>query len=258
VNIKDNTDAELDAFDEVCNRLGGFNDRVVAAEWVDGYLTALAAGPRAVDIDEWLPRMAGDAFERAFGDPEDADKARAALLARTRILAHHLDPEALLDNPEEPRVQPLVALWDEAARQKLVDEQQVPAEDAAQLFTGALWAEGFIDATQDFLDDWQNPADVEEEDLDVLGELLTQVGILVVPEDHDDFKAHIQTYWADREATRDDLLNEAVFAVQDLRVWWLDHAPRPAPRHVDPTPGRNDPCPCGSGQKYKKCHGKAA
>ena len=21
--------------------------------------------------------------------------------------------------------------------------------------------------------------------------------------------------------------------------------------------GRNDPCPCGSGQKYKKCHGKA-
>jgi preprotein translocase subunit SecA len=21
-------------------------------------------------------------------------------------------------------------------------------------------------------------------------------------------------------------------------------------------PGRNDPCPCGSGKKYKKCHGK--
>ena len=21
------------------------------------------------------------------------------------------------------------------------------------------------------------------------------------------------------------------------------------------TPGRNDPCPCGSGKKYKKCHG---
>jgi len=22
--------------------------------------------------------------------------------------------------------------------------------------------------------------------------------------------------------------------------------------------GRNDPCPCGSGKKYKKCHGAAA
>uniref|UniRef100_A0A6H1Z7M3 Putative SEC-C motif contining protein n=1 Tax=viral metagenome TaxID=1070528 RepID=A0A6H1Z7M3_9ZZZZ len=22
-------------------------------------------------------------------------------------------------------------------------------------------------------------------------------------------------------------------------------------------PGRNDPCPCGSGKKWKKCHGRA-
>ncbi|MEA2375818.1 MAG: preprotein translocase subunit SecA, partial [Thermoleophilaceae bacterium] len=26
-------------------------------------------------------------------------------------------------------------------------------------------------------------------------------------------------------------------------------------RHVEETVGRNDPCPCGSGKKYKKCHG---
>ena len=25
--------------------------------------------------------------------------------------------------------------------------------------------------------------------------------------------------------------------------------------HVEKTPGRNDPCPCGSGKKYKKCCG---
>jgi len=24
-----------------------------------------------------------------------------------------------------------------------------------------------------------------------------------------------------------------------------------------PKVGRNDPCPCGSGKKYKKCHGAA-
>jgi SEC-C motif domain protein len=29
--------------------------------------------------------------------------------------------------------------------------------------------------------------------------------------------------------------------------------PRTAPKI-----GRNDPCPCGSGKKYKKCHGAAA
>ena len=28
------------------------------------------------------------------------------------------------------------------------------------------------------------------------------------------------------------------------------------PVKVDPKIGRNDPCPCGSGKKYKNCHGK--
>ena len=28
--------------------------------------------------------------------------------------------------------------------------------------------------------------------------------------------------------------------------------------HVEKKPGRNDPCPCGSGKKYKKCCGRNA
>jgi preprotein translocase subunit SecA len=45
-------------------------------------------------------------------------------------------------------------------------------------------------------------------------------------------------------------------------------APRPARtggddviktvRREEPKVGRNDPCPCGSGKKYKRCHGAAA
>jgi len=27
-------------------------------------------------------------------------------------------------------------------------------------------------------------------------------------------------------------------------------------RNRQPKVGRNDPCPCGSGKKYKKCHGR--
>jgi preprotein translocase subunit SecA len=33
---------------------------------------------------------------------------------------------------------------------------------------------------------------------------------------------------------------------------------RPEPIKVGPKVGRNDPCPCGSGKKYKNCHGKEA
>ncbi len=38
-----------------------------------------------------------------------------------------------------------------------------------------------------------------------------------------------------------------------------DEVPLPPPVdpiHADKAVGRNDPCPCGSGKKYKKCCGK--
>jgi preprotein translocase subunit SecA len=34
--------------------------------------------------------------------------------------------------------------------------------------------------------------------------------------------------------------------------------PKPEPIKVEPKIGRNDPCPCGSGKKYKACHGNVA
>jgi uncharacterized protein YecA (UPF0149 family) len=34
-------------------------------------------------------------------------------------------------------------------------------------------------------------------------------------------------------------------------------ASAPAPRQVVEKVGRNEPCPCGSGKKYKKCCGAA-
>jgi preprotein translocase subunit SecA len=37
-----------------------------------------------------------------------------------------------------------------------------------------------------------------------------------------------------------------------------DDAPVKTVRREEPKVGRNDPCPCGSGKKYKKCHGAAA
>jgi preprotein translocase subunit SecA len=34
-----------------------------------------------------------------------------------------------------------------------------------------------------------------------------------------------------------------------------DKDKKPEPVRVDKKVGRNDPCPCGSGKKYKQCHG---
>ena len=39
------------------------------------------------------------------------------------------------------------------------------------------------------------------------------------------------------------------------KVVWPGFKNAPRPRHIAKI-GRNDPCPCGSGKKYKECHQK--
>ena len=52
-----------------------------------------------------------------------------------------------------------------------------------------------------------------------------------------------------------DDFGAAIWAVYDLRQLWKSLGPRVEAVRKGPEPGRNDPCPCGSGKKYKKCHG---
>jgi hypothetical protein len=70
------------------------------------------------------------------------------------------------------------------------------------------------------------------------------------------------------EACRDEMLDRGRGYVRSVKQeigWWSGVAenrpakPAPAPTVVPvrqiPKVGRNEPCPCGSGKKYKKCHG---
>lgn len=248
--------AEIDAFAAACDRLGGFDDRV-GAEWADGYLTALAAGPRAIGVDEWLPAMCADAFERCFADPADAGAARAALAARARWLSRQLDPERLLDDPEAMHLAPYMGNWDADGRALAVAEGVVPAGTEGLLVSGADWSRGFTDAVADFSGDWSPTLDAEEQAL--FEELRLQVAVLGWGDDSAEMQAHMATFKHDDKfggpPDRDELIDMACSAVQNLRVWWLDHGTKPATVHAVPRPGRNEPCHCGSGKKFKKCHG---
>lgn len=42
----------------------------------------------------------------------------------------------------------------------------------------------------------------------------------------------------------------------DAEKEMIDNAEKVEPIHAEKAPGRNDPCPCGSGKKYKKCCGR--
>jgi preprotein translocase subunit SecA len=70
----------------------------------------------------------------------------------------------------------------------------------------------------------------------------------------------LSSYLENAEATREDENNTNTAAPISLL-----HTQKTSPErikvendtnHTIPTAGRNDPCPCGSGKKYKQCHGK--
>jgi preprotein translocase subunit SecA len=61
----------------------------------------------------------------------------------------------------------------------------------------------------------------------------------------------------EREASSDGAFRQSEPARQPARVGG-DDAPVKTVKREEPKVGRNDPCPCGSGKKYKKCHGAAA
>jgi uncharacterized protein len=250
------TQAEIDALHALCEQLNGFGAEL-SVEWVDGFLTALLSGRRAIPVSEWLPALAGDAFDRAFGDPQSAEPALKVLHDRWRVIAGQLDPEALLDAPDEMRLAPLIVQYDEALRAEIVADGMATAEQAEEeLLSGGLWADGFLAAIEAFADDWPSPEalGIEDEELaHFFEDTLERIVHLSLP------KSEIGPLVAERyqgeEMSRDDLIDEACFAAQDLRLYWLDHPAKSETRSVGAKVGRNDPCTCGSGKKFKKCCG---
>ena len=45
------------------------------------------------------------------------------------------------------------------------------------------------------------------------------------------------------------------YAVNENDLADTEEAIKQMPIKVEKMPGRNEPCPCGSGKKYKNCHG---
>jgi uncharacterized protein len=247
------SDADLAALDALFERIGGFDD-TVSLEWFDGCLAALICGPRAARPGEAVPAVIGDAWARTFADPDDVAQALAVLTRRWDVVASQLDPQALFEDPDRLRLVPLMDDVDPALRDRLVAEGRLtPAEVEEWPGTGEIWAQGFLETIERSGDDWHLPDDGSE-DAVVYRSCLRCLEALA---ERDDARrrADLAARYRGRTPTRDQLVDDALFAVQDLRVFWLDRAHRPAPRRAEKQPGRNDPCPCGSGRKFKKCHG---
>jgi hypothetical protein len=76
-------------------------------------------------------------------------------------------------------------------------------------------------------------------------------------DDGDDFDDEDWEPIADDE--REAVIHDMLDGVQDVYDFFRDARERalapPTVRRDGAKVGRNDPCPCGSGKKYKQCHG---
>jgi uncharacterized protein len=111
------------------------------------------------------------------------------------------------------------------------------------------WVAGFQHATAAF-------PDLEEIDDDAVATALARL-YRHLPAETDEERALVATL--DQEfplTTLDEAIDDMVGAVADLYEFTSEMRYKvDTVRRESPKVGRNDPCPCGSGKKYKQCHG---
>ncbi len=235
---QDLNDAELDELAELLNATPE-PLQPLDVLMLDGYLAGVLVQPRIVSIEEWLPPVF-DFERRALPDSTDT-----AWLARCKNLIERRRDALNAGISEDGFFDPVI-----------VDVDQLPPvseyEQEQSVVSRALmpWSAGFQWAQECF-------PDLEDTADDAVGAALSRI-YRHLPAQADEDKALIAVL--DREQPLKDLdagLEDLVNATVEL--WDLTAKQRFAVATIKrdaPKVGRNDPCHCGSGKKFKACHGR--
>jgi uncharacterized protein len=236
----DAQDAELDALRE-------HNEEIPQWEFCEGFLAALVCARRDIAPEEYWPVLLGDGF-----NPMSHIEFVWRWRRRWAEVAAALDaPVEMLD--DERTYQPEV-LDTRGAVLALPEGERGDTDSATLPAYAQVWALGFMYAVETWPEDWAAPRDAEAAQM--LDDALN--AIVTLTED-DTGKPSASMFAEDGPPSvseqRLDHFGAAVWSVYDLRQLWKSLGPRVQAARKPPAPGRNDPCPCGSGKKYKKCHG---
>ena len=234
----DLTDAEFDELDTLLQATPPPHEPLDVL-MLDGYLVGVLVQPRVVPTEEWLARV----FDLEGGAlPDNAD---AAWLTRCRTLIERRQLALNAAISEDGWFDPMVVDADRAPPVSEYEPVQSPVSRAL-----LPWAAGFHWAQECF-------PELGHSDEDAVASALARI-YRHLPAQTDEDREVVAIL--DREqplATLDEGIEDLVLAAVDL--WDLTHRQRfhvQAVRRDAPKVGRNDPCPCGSGKKFKQCHGK--
>jgi uncharacterized protein len=256
----------FDELDQILDDLRTRDDETPQWEFCEGFMAALVCCRRAIAPAEYLPVLLGT--EEPGGDAQadaaavlaggafasDAQRQRFLQLWTQRLgevkTALNTEVESLDDerayHPEVTDIRGAVAA--------LSPEERADLEGQALPSFAQVWALGFMFMVENWAEEWSAPRDKEAVKLLEAG---MQAVVAMVEDDND--PPTLSPFSDDGPPSvseaRLNAFGEALWGVYDLYVVWQSIGPRVETVRKEATPGRNDPCWCGSGKKFKKCHG---
>ena len=187
---------------------------------VQGFMMALLSGPDALNPTNWLPEILGE--------------------------------ESLFDAKERTEIERLVMAMAADMRMKL-NEKILPDlwfyEDEAGNPDFYTWCNAYLYALDIVPTDWFEAVDQEEFE-DLFYPIMALGGIY-----DDEENGEVILHLNEKELTL--LESDLPHVLLDIYWYWqaIINKPQTVRREGEKV-GRNDPCPCGSGKKYKACCGK--
>lgn len=206
---------------------------------IQGYLCAALSGPQPIAEEEWLADVLGDEtlLETEIGR-EAAELLRRFATALEEELAAGEPPVLLLYGKEDDENGPSDYVpWCQA---------YLAGVDAAE----EDWFE-FLGETED--------GEVDEDSGDEISYLDERLfPMMVLTGEAEAAATEHGEDWPGGEE-RDQIINDCeedlAQAVTDIYRFWQAKRGSGTIRREEPKVGRNDPCPCGSGKKFKQCCG---
>ncbi len=194
-------------------------DRALPPDAMQGFFCALAIGPDG-------PHGTVDAVASALGDDDGVPPHRAELVE----LVTRFQGET-------------IRALDERSLSPLLYELRRGRLDYR------TWCRGFLEGVERADADWYASADPDD-----VAELLFPIRVIADDLTDEERHAHRPQQWRRMLLEGERALPDTLNRIRDF--WAIVRSPPQTLRREGAKVGRNDACPCGSGRKFKHCHGR--
>jgi len=219
-------DSDLDRLERLLEA-DVFQGDAMRFDGIQAMLCAIVSGPVPISPAVWLPEALGKGLESA-NDPQVLEALDLLMRLNNDIAA------ALL---EDETVAPVL----------------YPLDERCEEYDYAAWADTYVFGAG-LAGDWFELAGKHADDL---SELLEPMFLLNGMLKEDVEKAGERWFSPAEEARLvADIQENLPLIIQTLYNFWRNKRSGATVRREESKSGRNDPCPCGSGRKYKQCCGR--